>query len=107
MSGRGLILQHGLILHTICRLFFKQLHVVLCPSVRYHSMVGSTEFAPGQWAGIELDEEIGKNDGSRMEGYGTSHASQSMVSDACHMTYCGSMVTVDWQLFAISAEQRT
>ncbi len=44
-----------------------------------------------------------------MEGYGTSrsHASQSMVSDACHMTYCGSMVTVDWQLFAISAEQRT
>ena len=27
---------------------------------------GSTEFAVGQWAGIELEEAIGKNDGSCM-----------------------------------------
>lgn len=25
---------------------------------------GTTEFHPGQWAGIELDTDIGKNDGS-------------------------------------------
>ena len=29
--------------------------------VRY---LGSTEFAPGYWAGLELDEPMGKNDGS-------------------------------------------
>lgn len=26
--------------------------------------IGGTQFAPGQWAGIVLDEAIGKNDGS-------------------------------------------
>ena len=32
-----------------------------CGVVRYG---GTTEFAPGQWIGVELEEEIGKNDGS-------------------------------------------
>jgi len=26
--------------------------------------LGTTEFAPGEWAGIELEEDQGKNDGS-------------------------------------------
>lgn len=30
----------------------------------YVQFIGGTQFAPGQWAGIVLDETIGKNDGS-------------------------------------------
>lgn len=30
----------------------------------YMQFIGGTQFAPGQWAGIVLDEAIGKNDGS-------------------------------------------
>ncbi|KAJ3605747.1 hypothetical protein NHX12_027791 [Muraenolepis orangiensis] len=33
----------------------------------YVRFIGGTQFAPGQWAGIVLDEAIGKNDGSVAE----------------------------------------
>ncbi len=29
--------------------------------LRYH---GTTDFAKGEWAGVELDDPIGKNDGA-------------------------------------------
>jgi len=38
--------------------------VVLCVQHGTIRFGGTTEFHPGQWAGIELEEPIGKNDGS-------------------------------------------
>lgn len=26
--------------------------------------IGTTEFAPGEWCGVELDDPVGRNDGS-------------------------------------------
>lgn len=36
-------------------------HIIQTGTLRY---CGPTEFASGVWAGIELDDEAGKNDGS-------------------------------------------
>lgn len=39
-------------------------HSTLTPQYGTIRYGGTTEFHSGQWAGVELDEEIGKNDGS-------------------------------------------
>ena len=51
--------------------------------------IGETKFGPGEWAGVFLDEPIGKNDGSVMN---TRQGEERIFSERYQMTlthWCG------------------